>query len=310
MNGALSTDSFVGNEQEKMDYRFHEFVDLVKNHVRGLLISNLWNISDLELINNDYNFTNWVFRYSIWGEKFVVKTNFWGRSIWTNFRLYLEDKDKFCSLLWEKECSELIRKQYEDYKTLNELWIPTIEATKIQLIDNFLIIPYIDGKDLWTFISEWYKDGKDHVWLFVSLQKLIQSLDKLYQDWLIYGDLKMDNLFISWNEVILLDPQIMPWNREDDIWKLIFSILLLCHHIWDIYWYDEFRKFFIETIGYSRDMLKTYRRCWYDIYKFLVTLHYPKNSKEVCMMQKFYEHLKAIYRWKTTSLSIEHKKDS
>ena len=129
------------------------------------------------------------------------------------------------------------------------------------------------------------------------IKKLIDSLDELYKNGLIYWDLKMDNLFISWGEVMLLDPQIKEWNEDEDIWKLIFSILLLCHHIWDIYWYDEFRKFFLETLWYSKEKLKEYRRSWYDIYKFLVSLHYPKNSKEVAMMHDFYNRMQRLYQW-------------
>ena len=294
------------HEQEKMDWRFQEFVSLVKKHVNDLLVENFWEVTDLQLINNDYNFTNRVFRYCSWWKKYVVKTNLWDRSIWSNFRVYLEDKEKFNTLLKENKCTDIISKQYEDYKKLNALWISTIDDTQVQLIDNLLITPYIEWKDLWTFISEWYQDI-DSSELFVSLKKLIDSLDELYKNGLIYWDLKMDNLFISWNEVILLDPQIKEWNEDEDIWKLIFSILLLCHHIWDIYWYDEFRKFFLETLWYSKEKLKEYRRSWYDIYKFLVSLHYPKNSKEVAMMHDFYNRMQRLYQWSNSY--TQHKKD-
>lgn len=294
------------HEQEKMDWRFQEFVSLVKKHVNDLLVENFWEVTDLQLINNDYNFTNRVFRYRSWWKKHVVKTNLWDRSIWSNFRLYLEDKEKFNTLLKENKCTDIISKQYEDYKKLNALWISTIDDTQVQLIDNLLITPYIEWKDLWTFISEWHQDI-DSSELFVSLKKLIDSLDELYKNGLIYWDLKMDNLFISWNEVMLLDPQIKEWNEDEDIWKLIFSILLLCHHIWDIYWYDEFRKFFLETLWYSKEKLKEYRRSWYDIYKFLVSLHYPKNSKEVAMMHDFYNRMQRLYQWSNSY--TQHKKD-
>ncbi len=294
------------HEQEKMDWRFQEFVSLVKKHINDLLVENFWEVTDLQLINNDYNFTNRVFRYRSWWKKHVVKTNLWDRSIWSNFRLYLEDKEKFNTLLKENKCTDIISKQYEDYKKLNALWISTIDDTQVQLIDNLLITPYIEWKDLWTFISEWHQDV-DSSELFVSLKKLIDSLDELYKNGLIYWDLKMDNLFISWNEVMLLDPQIKEWNEDEDIWKLIFSILLLCHHIWDIYWYDEFRKFFLETLWYSKEKLKEYRRSWYDIYKFLVSLHYPKNSKEVAMMHDFYNRMQRLYQWSNSY--TQHKKD-
>ena len=294
------------HEQEKMDWRFQEFVSLVKKHVNDLLVENFWEVTDLQLINNDYNFTNRVFRYCSWWKKYVVKTNLWDRSIWSNFRVYLEDKEKFNTLLKENKCTDIISKQYEDYKKLNALWISTIDDTQVQLIDNLLITPYIEWKDLWTFISEWHQDV-DSSELFVSLKKLIDSLDELYKNGLIYWDLKMDNLFISWGEVMLLDPQIKEWNEDEDIWKLIFSILLLCHHIWDIYWYDEFRKFFLETLWYSKEKLKEYRRSWYDIYKFLVSLHYPKNSKEVAMMHDFYNRMQRLYQWSNSY--TQHKKD-
>ena len=294
------------HEQEKMDWRFQEFVSLVKKHINDLLVENFWEVTDLQLINNDYNFTNRVFRYRSWWKKHVVKTNLWDRSIWSNFRVYLEDKEKFNTLLKENKCTDIISKQYEDYKKLNALWISTIDDTQVQLIDNLLITPYIEWKDLWTFISEWHQDI-DSSELFVSLKKLIDSLDELYKNGLIYWDLKMDNLFISWGEVMLLDPQIKEWNEDEDIWKLIFSILLLCHHIWDIYWYDEFRKFFLETLWYSKEKLKEYRRSWYDIYKFLVSLHYPKNSKEVAMMHDFYNRMQRLYQWSNSY--TQHKKD-
>jgi hypothetical protein len=294
------------HEQEKMDWRFQEFVSLVKKHINDLLVENFWEVTDLQLINNDYNFTNRVFRYRSWWKKYVVKTNLWDRSIWSNFRVYLEDKEKFNTLLKENKCTDIISKQYEDYKKLNALWISTIDDTQVQLIDNLLITPYIEWKDLWTFISEWHQDI-DSSELFVSLKKLIDSLDELYKTGLIYWDLKMDNLFISWNEVMLLDPQIKEWNEDEDIWKLIFSILLLCHHLWDIYWYDEFRKFFLETLWYSKEKLKEYRRSWYDIYKFLVSLHYPKNSKEVAMMHDFYNRMQRLYQWSNSY--TQHKKD-
>lgn len=295
---------------ESKDSDFCEFIDLVKKNIESVLLERFWNISNLELVNKDYNFTNWVFKFYKWGETFVLKTNYGNRSIWSNYRWFLEDKHKFENMVKQKKCSDIIKKQFEDYKVLNDLWINTINQSKIQLIDNFLLIPYLDWEDLWSFISNGNANSDEKKYqIFLSLQNVVNSFDELYNKWLVFWDLKVDNIFIKNDWIILIDPQIKEWVPEDDIWKLIFSILLLCYKLDDIYWYDEFRNFFINTLWYSPHVFKNYRNHWYDIYKFLVNLNYPKNSKEVIMMQKFYQHLLNVYKWKKDISFTQHKKD-
>ena len=301
-----SDDSFKSEEAI-----FCEFINLVKWNIEDTLLEKFWSIFNVELINKDYNFTNWVFRFDKWAETFVLKTNYGNRSIRSNFRWFLEDRQNFENIVNKKECSSLIKKQFDDYRLLNELWINTIEDSQVQLIDNFLLVPYLEWEDLWLIISDNknYSDEEKNQ-MFISLKNMINSLDKLYMRWLVFWDLKVDNIFIKDGEALLIDPQIKEGVIEDDIWKLIFSILLICHEIRDTYRYDEFKWFFLKILWYSPHTFKTYRNHWYDIYKFLINLEYPRNSKEVIMMQKFYQHLLKVYKWRKNILFTQHKEDS
>ena len=289
-------DKYANLNEVEISKTFQEFILYVTHWIQITLEDKIWSITDLTLINNDFNFTNWVFKYYDCNKKqCVVKTNFWGRSIWTNFTWFLKDKEKLESCMEEEKCPSIIEQQYNDYKLLSDLWIPTIPIEDIQLVGSLLIMPYFTGEDLWSKITK--KMCKNIDLVLEKIGTIITSLEKLYEKWKIYWDLKMDNIYFTEDKVILIDPQIKDGEKKADIWKLIFSILLICYNSNNLCWYDKFRRFCNKNLLYSREAFTTMRKAWFEIYKHLLSLEYAKESMETTMMKTFVYNLENILKW-------------